>query len=151
MTTHRRFATLTFASDDDSANVLHLSGAADYAERGYSRSGNRRRPRRTGDAREGRRRPTREHDEAVVDSMAGKDPRQEFQRRLRQRMREGWQLVGRSDEPPRARLRRRADAQRGARRVPTNAPQTALFQHVYREIWVDEDGSVHDEEAPESE
>ena len=76
--------------------------------------------------------------------MAGKNPNQALQQRIRQRMREGWQLVGRSDDPPRARLRRRADTQKGPRRDPDNL----MFQHVFREIWIDEDGTLKDEETP---
>lgn len=77
--------------------------------------------------------------------MTGRDPNQAFQQRVRQRMREGWQLVGRSDDPPKARMRRRADSQKGPRRDPDNL----MFQHVYREVWVDEDGLLKDEESAE--
>ncbi len=78
--------------------------------------------------------------------MTGKDPNQAFQQRVRQRMREGWQLVGRSDDPPKARMRRRADTQKGPRRDPDNL----MFQHVYREIWIDDEGVLQDEESTES-
>lgn len=74
-----------------------------------------------------------------------KDPAKAFQQRLRSRMREGWQLVGRSDNPPKARLRRRADTQKGPRRDPDNL----MFQHVHREIWIDEEGVLKDEEVAE--
>lgn len=75
--------------------------------------------------------------------MTGKDPNQAFQQRVRQRMREGWQLVGRGEDPPKARLRRRADTQKGPRRDPGNL----MFQHVYREVWIDDDGTLKDEEV----
>lgn len=76
--------------------------------------------------------------------MTASKAQQQFQQRVRQRMREGWQLVSRSDDPPRARLRRKADAQ--GRRVAARA-EARLFEHVYRELWIDEDGTLHDEEV----
>lgn len=75
--------------------------------------------------------------------MTGKDPNQAFQQRVRQRMREGWQLVGRDDDPPKARMRRRADTQKGRRR----GPGSLMFEHVFREVWIDEDGVLKDEEV----
>lgn len=77
--------------------------------------------------------------------MTAKDPNQAFQQRVRQRMREGWQLIGRSDDPLKARMRRRADSQKGPRRDPDNL----MFQHVFREVWLDEDGALKDEEVAE--
>lgn len=74
--------------------------------------------------------------------MTSKNPNQAFQQRVRMRMREGWQLVGRSDDPPKARMRRRADTQKGPRRNPDEL----MFQHVYREVWIDDDGALKDEQ-----
>lgn len=80
--------------------------------------------------------------------MASQGDIAKFKARVSQLQRKRFQIMQYSEEPPRARLRGRIDGDRTRRKNASLSRFTvpgAIWE--VREVWVDESGELHDEEA----
>lgn len=80
--------------------------------------------------------------------MASQGDIAKFKARVSQLQRKRFQIMQYSEDPPRARLRGRIDGDRTRRKNASLSRFTvpgAIWE--VREVWVDESGELHDEEA----